>query len=718
MRDQAPDSAGPGAAEQARAADLRVRHRPTSPALGAENPDAAGDESHAGSWTASEQASAPASGHRPLPAVADRQSPNRPSSSPMAESAASAEGALGTAEGSVRQPTSTRARTRAAAPTDRAMGEPSIGSDGGERPPQAALPSPGSTAGGPAPEPAGTPSVQRRPSSESATEPMALGPANPPPDASATPHAQSGPVAQPLGTLTRDLPRTVSSTPPAEVDRESAPPHGSASALPVERSVPDDAPELTPRTPRLESGQDRQPPDAPSAGNSALLPAEPQRAPDPAAPASPAAQAPLASIATVLPPSVRSAVHAVTGVSPPSVQVRSGGAVAEEARARRADAFTREGVVHLPERTPLSSDAARRLLAHEATHVVQQAAWGARLPGEDTPAGRALEEQARAAERRLGLGSSVGSSVGPSVVADAGNAPGPRSARGSVPARRTRLGMPTAGEPGFAAADMTGTSGQTPAASEPRAAASARERSGASRPTGEVGRSGAGDRGTRLPPAQGPAEREAAARTPADHVPTDHMPTDLIPTAQAPSASGPTSVPSRPAVTARPSTGSVSSAPGLLIPRRPAVAPATGGPEGSDDGLISRGPSRGGMFPGGAPGTDSSGRATGPAGTAVAGAGAAAAGPGVQRRASAPPPRVESPSTPAPSVTPTSAVPRNHGTTGHDGHSGLVSPAVDTAKDAQWLERHATALYPLLRGLLRAELLRDRERRGRLLKEE
>jgi len=33
------------------------------------------------------------------------------------------------------------------------------------------------------------------------------------------------------------------------------------------------------------------------------------------------------------------------------------------------------------------------------------------------------------------------------------------------------------------------------------------------------------------------------------------------------------------------------------------------------------------------------------------------------------------------------------------------------------LVRHAQALYPLMRNLLRAELLRDRERRGQMLKE-
>jgi hypothetical protein len=41
----------------------------------------------------------------------------------------------------------------------------------------------------------------------------------------------------------------------------------------------------------------------------------------------------------------------------------------------------------------------------------------------------------------------------------------------------------------------------------------------------------------------------------------------------------------------------------------------------------------------------------------------------------------------------------------------------DTWRDHRWLELHATALYPLIRGMLRDELLRDRERRGKMMRE-
>ena len=42
----------------------------------------------------------------------------------------------------------------------------------------------------------------------------------------------------------------------------------------------------------------------------------------------------------------------------------------------------------------------------------------------------------------------------------------------------------------------------------------------------------------------------------------------------------------------------------------------------------------------------------------------------------------------------------------------------DATPDDAWLERHAAALYPLIRRHLRNELLRDRERRGRLVRED
>ena len=44
--------------------------------------------------------------------------------------------------------------------------------------------------------------------------------------------------------------------------------------------------------------------------------------------------------------------------------------------------------------------------------------------------------------------------------------------------------------------------------------------------------------------------------------------------------------------------------------------------------------------------------------------------------------------------------------------------SIDTAHNRAWLETHARALYPFIRAEIRGELLRDRERRGRLMREQ
>ncbi len=43
---------------------------------------------------------------------------------------------------------------------------------------------------------------------------------------------------------------------------------------------------------------------------------------------------------------------------------------------------------------------------------------------------------------------------------------------------------------------------------------------------------------------------------------------------------------------------------------------------------------------------------------------------------------------------------------------------MDTATDDLWLQRHALALYPHLKQMLRNEFLLDRERRGRLMRDD
>jgi hypothetical protein len=63
-----------------------------------------------------------------------------------------------------------------------------------------------------------------------------------------------------------------------------------------------------------------------------------------------------------------------------------------------ARALTRGGEVFLPaDHGPLDRPPAAGLLAHELTHVVQQRRLGDHVPPEDSPAGRALEAEARTA---------------------------------------------------------------------------------------------------------------------------------------------------------------------------------------------------------------------------------------------------------------------------------------------------------------------------------
>jgi hypothetical protein len=75
---------------------------------------------------------------------------------------------------------------------------------------------------------------------------------------------------------------------------------------------------------------------------------------------------------------------------------------AEHARQMGARAFTSEaGIVIPPELGTLDAGPGRALLAHELTHVAQQARLGPGLPPEHTPAGQALEAEAISAEMTL-----------------------------------------------------------------------------------------------------------------------------------------------------------------------------------------------------------------------------------------------------------------------------------------------------------------------------
>ncbi|MDT4941000.1 MAG: hypothetical protein QOJ34_1089, partial [Pseudonocardiales bacterium] len=76
-----------------------------------------------------------------------------------------------------------------------------------------------------------------------------------------------------------------------------------------------------------------------------------------------------------------------------------------EARDRRARAFTRGGRVFLPEDAGATHTAtARGLLAHELVHAAQQRRLGTALPDESTPLGRELEAEAVHAEKMYSSG--------------------------------------------------------------------------------------------------------------------------------------------------------------------------------------------------------------------------------------------------------------------------------------------------------------------------
>jgi hypothetical protein len=49
--------------------------------------------------------------------------------------------------------------------------------------------------------------------------------------------------------------------------------------------------------------------------------------------------------------------------------------------------------------------------------------------------------------------------------------------------------------------------------------------------------------------------------------------------------------------------------------------------------------------------------------------------------------------------------------------TAIAPQPANFTSDARWLEQHANALYPLIRNMLRADLLRDRERRSKLMRE-
>ncbi len=125
------------------------------------------------------------------------------------------------------------------------------------------------------------------------------------------------------------------------------------------------------------------------------------------------------------PADLAQALRSSHGIDVADVPVQRDTSANAEARERRARAFTRGGRVFLPEEAgPVGSAKARGLLAHELVHAAQQRRLGTSLPAEDTPLGRALELEARHAERMYSAGAPVEHFEEPDLV----HAPPPVSA--------------------------------------------------------------------------------------------------------------------------------------------------------------------------------------------------------------------------------------------------------------------------------------------------
>lgn len=375
-----------------------------------------------------------------------------------------------------------------------------------------------------------------------------------------------------------------------------------------------------------------------------------------------------------LPPDVRQAVASAIGQAPTSVPVRRGSAVGARARALRADAFTQGGVIHAPGTAPLVSLDDRRLLAHEATHLVQQTRLGAGLPTEGSARGQALEQQAMRAEQALSGGASQ-VNVGT-----------------TVPARRgasTRMGSAVAAT----SAPITNSSGSrkgnsatarsTPVAElQSSQLGESRSITSASAPNNPESRSSLSSL-----PLTSPVDRAASGGGEVS------APLGLAPEmAQHPSEQSREVPPSEP-------HGGANSSP-VRSRSVPPIVPTPGSLE-PRRALSLRAPNQNTVQ--GQTGVSSVAPVTSTAPTPVS---------SIQRRASRGPGNATIRAVGSQEDFVEAQPPKSSG-----GGRAWPTPATDTARDQEWLVRHAQALYPLMRNLLRAELLRDRERRGQMLKE-
>ena len=341
---------------------------------------------------------------------------------------------------------------------------------------------------------------------------------------------------------------------------------------------------------------------------------------------------------------IRSSIEREMGSSPASIEVRQGPAADRRAREFNAEAFTDGGVVHLAADRPLSSARGRQLLAHEATHVVQQSS------GNTSPRDH-LEHQARRVESHAG---------------------GP-----PAPARPTFTAPPAGASSASTATAPALSPRSTPAAATSTNSARVTAPAASPRRTPTLN----GSRNAAAPRSSGkPAVAPSSAFADGNRV--------TVPNAQA-------NEPSDLKVAQQPSV--VAAAVATQVARE-----AVGMDTASSGPLLRRREGEGHQHH-----NDVSEHRM-------------HRGESSQSHSTSQPHQSSSHSQDTRSSTHESRVGG-----GHDDEFAEEEPDCncsgrnhDTAHDRRWLETHAHALYPFIRGEIRSELLRDRERRGRLMREQ
>jgi hypothetical protein len=172
------------------------------------------------------------------------------------------------------------------------------------------------------------------------------------------------------------------------------------------------------------------------------------------------------------------------------VTVHRGAEAGDLSSALDARSFTHGGEIYLPSsHGPLSSGPAKRLLAHELTHVIQQRRLGSSLPSEGSQAGRSLEAEAAAAERSTSMPLAVQSDrrSRPESAGSTASTPAPASASAG-PVLPSLASLPGAGMASPAASETATIRLATEAQRSPASRGSMAATGGAASAAGAAGR--------------------------------------------------------------------------------------------------------------------------------------------------------------------------------------------------------------------------------------